>query len=267
MSRVKIYNLWAEENLKVDKLYKNDLKAFEIEAIPCLKVEPINIPTMTKFCLDAIIYLSKHEKNTIAVHCNNGEHRTGTMVCAFLIFYGITKLIHNKEEEAEPKPPLVSETSKQKEKDNQKDRKREGPKDINQADRSPNSKGNRSPNPRKSQKIEGGLHFDSERFRPEREDGNPNDFLVNLVHPRYEMWLQLYNSNLEILNLHCEKVMDYFTSKRYTKRRKRFTVSEKRYLKLFALTLFNNVKIQSIMGSKYDYTAEIQSDESNMIEK
>jgi len=58
------------------------------------RVEPFkftdhSVPTITKmlnFCLSVERWMNKDPENVIAVHCKGGKGRTGTMICAWLIF-------------------------------------------------------------------------------------------------------------------------------------------------------------------------------------
>jgi len=58
------------------------------------RVEPFkftdhSVPTITKmlnFCLSVERWMNKDPENVIAVHCRGGKGRTGTMICAWLIF-------------------------------------------------------------------------------------------------------------------------------------------------------------------------------------
>ena len=70
----------------------------------------------------------------------------------------------------------------------------------------------------------------------------------------------IYEENLEALNNHCERVIEYFKIKRFITNKEQFSISEVRYLKIFALTLWNNIKVQSLMGEKLDFRAELEND-------
>jgi PTEN phosphatase family protein len=54
-------------------------------------IDDHNVPTleqMLEFVKDVRDFLAQDEKNVIAVHCKGGKGRTGTMICAWLIFNG-----------------------------------------------------------------------------------------------------------------------------------------------------------------------------------
>ena len=51
-------------------------------------------------------------------------------------------------------------------------------------------------------------------------------------------------------------IINYFTKKRFVKEKRQLKRSEVRFLKLFALTLFNDIKVQCIMGAKLDFQTE-----------
>lgn len=87
-NRVKLYNLCGEPDLRSTVNYRRSFRGVKKESLPCTVNEPISLSDMLKFSLDAIMYLSKHRKNTIAVHCDDGRHRSGAAICAFLILYG-----------------------------------------------------------------------------------------------------------------------------------------------------------------------------------
>lgn len=44
---------------------------------------------MLRFSASVREWMSKDEKNVMAVHCKGGKGRTGTMICVFLIDLGI----------------------------------------------------------------------------------------------------------------------------------------------------------------------------------
>ena len=57
---------------------------------PMKEHHPCNFRKTLHFCIDASIFLLKHPKNTIAVHCKAGKGRTGYMIVALLVFRGMS---------------------------------------------------------------------------------------------------------------------------------------------------------------------------------
>jgi hypothetical protein len=211
-NRVKIYNLCSEPKLKVDGDYKVKLKAFELESVPCFKIEPIKLSHMIKFCIDAIIYLNKHDKNTIAVHCDDGKERTSTMICAFLIFYGL---------------PILKESK---------------------------------------DKLDKVKFQDSKHTQNlDRQDLMKMDPLVEMeeyTRIMIEYCQILYKINIGSLNKYCETIVSYMKLQRVKDSNEILKKSQIRYLKLFALYLFNNIKIQSVYGNKILSEIDLDSEEN-----
>ena len=81
--KYKIYNLCMEKS----RIYKKT--AF---GGPCVSLFPFKdhqscpVKLMLEFCIDVCIFLLKDDENVAAIHCKAGKGRTGTMICAYLLF-------------------------------------------------------------------------------------------------------------------------------------------------------------------------------------
>lgn len=78
----KVYNLCSERSY--DGSYFHD-------SVASYTIDDHNVPTlqqMLDFVEDVKEFLNRDEKNVIAVHCKGGKGRTGTMICAWLIYNG-----------------------------------------------------------------------------------------------------------------------------------------------------------------------------------
>lgn len=79
----RLYNLCSERHYDVT-LFHGRVERFLID--------DHNVPPlvdMLRFSASVREWMSKDEKNVIAVHCKGGKGRTGTMICVFLIDLGI----------------------------------------------------------------------------------------------------------------------------------------------------------------------------------
>ena len=75
----KVYNLCSERTYPEDSFNEQAYYPFNDHEAP-----PINI--LLPFCQDVHNFLSKDPKNVVAIHCKAGKGRTGTMICAYLLF-------------------------------------------------------------------------------------------------------------------------------------------------------------------------------------
>ena len=85
-NKYKVYNLCMEKN----RIYKKT--AFggqKVSLFPFKDHQSCPVKLMLEFCIDVCIFLLKDEENVAAVHCKAGKGRTGTMICAYLLFTGI----------------------------------------------------------------------------------------------------------------------------------------------------------------------------------
>jgi len=78
----KVYNLCSERTYPEDSFNEQAYYPFNDHEAP-----PINI--LLPFCQDVHNFLSKDPKNVVAIHCKAGKGRTGTMICAYLLFSGL----------------------------------------------------------------------------------------------------------------------------------------------------------------------------------
>ncbi|XP_053214113.1 phosphatidylinositol 3,4,5-trisphosphate 3-phosphatase TPTE2-like isoform X2 [Panonychus citri] len=78
----KIYNLCSEKSYDVNYFHGR---------VARYPIDDHNVPTleqMMRFVEDVKEWLGQDEKNVIAAHCKGGKGRTGTMICAWLIYNG-----------------------------------------------------------------------------------------------------------------------------------------------------------------------------------
>ena len=82
-NKYKIYNLCMEKS----RIYKKT--AFGgpgVSLFPFKDHQSCPVKLMLEFCIDVCIFLLKDEENVAAIHCKAGKGRTGTMICAYLLF-------------------------------------------------------------------------------------------------------------------------------------------------------------------------------------
>ena len=82
-NKYKVYNLCMEKN----RIYKKT--AFGgpgVSLFPFKDHQSCPVKLMPEFCIDVCIFLLKDDENVVAIHCKAGKGRTGTMICAYLLF-------------------------------------------------------------------------------------------------------------------------------------------------------------------------------------
>ena len=78
----KVYNLCGEKTYPKDTFYQQSYYPFVDHEAP-----PLNL--LLPFCQDATSFLEENEKHVVAIHCKAGKGRTGTFICALMIYMNI----------------------------------------------------------------------------------------------------------------------------------------------------------------------------------
>ena len=86
--RAKVYNLCAER----DRQYEPSLlglPASLLELHGCYDHNPCPLFMIAPFCASVQQWLEADPRNVAAIHCKAGKGRTGTMICAYLVWSGV----------------------------------------------------------------------------------------------------------------------------------------------------------------------------------
>ena len=85
-NKYKVYNLCMEKN----RIYKKTVFGGQkVSLFPFQDHQSCPVKLMLEFCIDVCIFLLKDLENVATVHCKAGKGRTGTMICAYLLFTGV----------------------------------------------------------------------------------------------------------------------------------------------------------------------------------
>ena len=85
-NKYKVYNLCMEKN----RIYKKTVFGGQkVSLFPFQDHQSCPVKLMLEFCIDVCIFLLKDDENVAAIHCKAGKGRTGTMICAYLLFTGV----------------------------------------------------------------------------------------------------------------------------------------------------------------------------------
>ena len=85
-NKYKVYNLCMEKS----RIYKKTVFGGpKVSLFPFQDHQSCPVKLMLEFCIDVCIFLLKDDENVAAIHCKAGKGRTGTMICAYLLFTGV----------------------------------------------------------------------------------------------------------------------------------------------------------------------------------
>ena len=85
-NKYKVYNLCMEKN----RIYTKSLFGGpKVSLFPFQDHQSCPVKLMLEFCIDVCLFLLEDDENVAAIHCKAGKGRTGTMICAYLLFTGV----------------------------------------------------------------------------------------------------------------------------------------------------------------------------------